>query len=233
MLIMLTRTATQAVSSKRQSGCSPKAVTPPRFDECEGVIEMMGAPMPFARNSEIYGEGEPAEYLYKVVTGTVRTSKILADGRRQIGAFYIAGDLFGLEAGDEHTFSAEAISDTKVVMVKRSAIMATAARDGAVARELWAATGRELRNVQGHVLLLIKSAQERVAGFLLEMAERNRSIDVVELPMSRQDIADYLGLTIETISRTFTQLENSTVIAVPTARRIEIRNRSALNRLNS
>ena len=224
---MLTRTATQKVSSSRPFG-SP--VVP---HEYQGMIEMMGAAMSFARNSEIYGEGEPAEYLYKVVSGTVRTSKILADGRRQIGAFYIAGDLFGLEAGDEHTFSAEAISETKVVMVKRSAIMAMAARDGALARELWTATSRELHHVQEHVLLLIKSAQERVAGFLLEMATRTRSNDSVELPMSRQDIADYLGLTIETISRTFTVLENSTVIAVPTARRIEIRNRSALTRLNS
>ena len=189
--------------------------------------------MPFARNSEIYGEGEPAEYLYKVVSGTVRTSKILADGRRQIGAFYIAGDLFGLESGDEHTFSAEAISDTKVVMVKRSAIMAMAARDGAIARELWAATGRELRHVQGHVLLLIKSAQERVAGFLLEMAERKRSIDcrgVADVPsghrgLSRPDDRDDLPHLYPT--------GDSTLIAVPTARRIEIRNRSALKRLNS
>src|ERR1043166_887282 len=123
MLIMLTRTATQKVSSGRSFG-APGA---PR--EYQGVIEIMGAAMPFARNSEIYGEGEPAEYLYKVVSGTVRTSKILADGRRQIGAFYIAGDLFGLEAGDDHTFSAEAITETKVVMVKRSAVMAMAARD--------------------------------------------------------------------------------------------------------
>jgi CRP-like cAMP-binding protein len=233
MQAMLMQTAVQAVSSDRSVRLPARAGSGVRPPQAGGVIEMMGAPMPFARNSEIYGEGEPAEYLYKVVSGTVRTSKILADGRRQVGAFYIAGDLFGLEAGDEHTFSAEAISDTTVVMVKRSAIMAIAARDGAVARELWAATDRELRSVQGHVLLLIKSAQERVAGFLLEMAERNRSTDVVELPMSRQDIADYLGLTIETVSRTLTQLEGSRVIAVPTARRIELRNRPALNRLNA
>ena len=231
MLIMLTRTTTQTISATRHFGRPQEAASPPALGG--SVIEMMGAVMPFTRNSEIYGEGEPAEYLYKVVSGTVRTSKILADGRRQIGAFYVAGDLFGLESGNEHTFSAEAICDTKVVMVKRSVIMTMAARDSAVAQELWAVTGRELDKVQGHVLLLIKSAQERVAGFLLEMAARNRSTDVVELSMSRQDIADYLGLTIETISRTFTQLENSQVIAVPTARRIEIRNRSALNRLNS
>ena len=80
----------------------------------------MGAPMPFARNAEIYGENEPAEYLYKVISGTVRTYKVLNDGRRQIGAFYLPGDIFGLEVGDEHTFSAEAIVDCKVLVIKRS-----------------------------------------------------------------------------------------------------------------
>jgi len=230
MMIMLTRTATQAVSQR--------SVTPPQkstssarqgFDGIEG----MGATMPFARNAEIYGEGEPAEYLYKVVSGVVRTSKVLSDGRRQIGAFYTPGDLFGLELGDDHTCSAEAIADTKVVVIKRSAVLAMAARDTAIAQELWSATARELQRVQERVLFLIKSAEERVAGFLLEMARRNPSAQVVELPMSRQDIADYLGLTIETVSRTITHLENATVIAVPTARRIEIRSRSALNRLNA
>jgi CRP-like cAMP-binding protein len=193
----------------------------------------MGAQIPFARNAEIYGEGEPAEYVYKLVKGTVRTSKILADGRRQIGAFYLPGDVFGLEVGDEHTFSAEAISDVKVIVAKRSTILERAARDTSVAQELWSATGHELRRMQDHLLLLIKSAEERVAGFLMEMAARNRSLQVVELPMSRQDIADYLGLTIETVSRTFTQLETSCAIAIPTARRIELRNHSALAKLNS
>jgi CRP-like cAMP-binding protein len=229
---MLTRTANQTVSSYR----TPRQTTDPVLAAgaaARGAIEMMGAPMQFARNAEIYGEGEPAEYLYKVVTGTVRTSKVLSDGRRQIGAFYMPGDVFGLEIGDEHAFSAEAISDARIVVVKRSAVLVMAKRDDAVAQELWSATHRELQRVQQHVLLLIKSAQERLAGFLLEMAAHHRSSPVVELPMSRQDIADYLGLTIETVSRTFTQLESSTLIAVPTARRIEIRNRSALNRLNS
>ena len=71
----------------------------------------MGAVMPFARNAEIYGENEPAEYLYKVVSGAVRSYKVLSDGRRQIGGFYLPGDVFGLEAGDEHGFSAEAVAD--------------------------------------------------------------------------------------------------------------------------
>jgi CRP-like cAMP-binding protein len=194
---------------------------------------MMGATMPFARNAEIYGQDEPADYLYKVLSGTVRTYKILTDGRRQIGAFYLTGDIFGLEVGDEHAFSAEAISDCRIVVIKRSTIMALADRDNRVARQLLTFTGRELHRIQEHILLLIKSAQERVAGFLLEMVERTSGVNAVELPMSRRDIADYLGLTIETVSRTLTQLEVSAAIALPTSRHIEIRNRAALNRLNA
>jgi len=198
-----------------------------------GSIELMGAVMPFTRNSEIYGENEPADYLYKVVGGTVRTYKVLSDGRRQIGAFYLPGDIFGLENGAEHAFSAEAISPAKVLIIKRSALAALAARDHSVAHELLAMTTRELGRVQDHLMLLIKTAQERVAGFLLEMVDRVQGHNEVELPMSRQDIADYLGLTIETVSRTLTHLENSAAIALPTSRHIVLRNRGALTRLNS
>jgi CRP/FNR family transcriptional regulator, nitrogen fixation regulation protein len=196
-------------------------------------IEMMGAAMPFARNAEIYGESEPADYLYKVVSGAVRTYKVLNDGRRQIGSFYLPGDIFGLEVGDEHTFSAEAIADCKVLVIKRSALVALAGRDNSVARQLWAMAAADLQRAQGHIMLLIQTAQERVAGFLIEMSARNSGTSEVELPMSRQDIADYLGLTIETVSRTLTQLENSGAIGVPTSRRIVLRSRGALNRLNA
>ena len=214
---------------------SPTSQTslPPSSHTLIGTMELMGAPMSFPRNAEIYGENEPADYLYKVVSGTVRTYKILNDGRRQIGAFYLPGDVFGLEVDDEHQFSAEAISDAKVLVIKRSALVALANRDGDVARQLWSFTARELKRVQDHVLLLIKSAQQRVACFLLEMAERLAGAETVELPMSRQDIADYLGLTIETISRTLTQLEAEAAIALPTSRRIVLRNRKALDRLNA
>ena len=125
------------------------------------------------------------------------------------------------------------LPNSKVSVVKRSALTALAGRDAAIARELFALTGRELRRVQDRVLMLVKSAQERVAGFLLEMAERACNENIVELPMSRQDIADYLGLTIETVSRTLTGLESAAAIEVPASRRIVLRNRSILNRLNS
>ena len=85
-------------------------------------MQLMGAVMSYPRNTEIFGENEPADYVYKVISGSVRTYKILNDGRRQIGGFYLPGDIFGLQFADEHTFSAEAITDAKVLVVKRSAL---------------------------------------------------------------------------------------------------------------
>jgi CRP/FNR family transcriptional regulator, nitrogen fixation regulation protein len=198
-----------------------------------GVIEAMGSQMRFGPNEEIFGEGEPAEYVYKVMKGAVRTYKILCDGRRQIGGFYLPGDIFGLEIGKEHQFSAEAIKDVTVLVIRRSAVISLAERDCDAARELWSFTGRELNRVQEHLLLLVKSAQQRVASFLLEMSARLAATDAIELPMSRQDIADYLGLTIETVSRTMTQLASEQAIGLPSARRIVLRNTGALHQLNA
>ena len=208
-------------------------LVPAAAHELGGVVELMGAPMSFGRNAEIYGEGEPADYLYKVVSGTVRTYKVLADGRRQVGGFYLPGEIFGLETGDEHSFSAEAITQCEVLVIRRSALVALADEDHDVARQLWTLTGKELRRVQGHILLLVKSAQERVAAFLLEMEKRGCIGNATELPMTRQDIADYLGLTIETVSRTLTNMENASTIELSSSRRIVLRNRGALSRLNS
>ncbi len=196
------------------------------------TMQLMGAVMQYPRNVEVFGEDEPAEYLYKVVSGGVRTYKILDDGRRQVGAFHLPGDIFGFEFGDKHTLSAEAMSDAKVLVVKRSALGALAGRDASIAQELFALTSRQLQRMQGRVLLLVKSAQERVASFLLEMAERSPEGNTIELPMSRQDIADYLGLTIETVSRTLTYLQGAAMIELPASRRVVLRNRSALSHMN-
>jgi CRP/FNR family transcriptional regulator, nitrogen fixation regulation protein len=166
-----------------------------------------------------------------VVSGVVRTCKVTADGRRQIGGFYLPGDIFGLEAGEAHAFSAEAISEASVLVVKRKPLMALAARDGDVARQLWASTAVELSRAQGRLGLLVKSAQERVAGFLLEMAERSPGQAGIELPMTRQDIGEYLGLTIETVSRTLTSMQETALIELATTRRVVVRNRTALEQL--
>ena len=196
-------------------------------------VAQMGAPVPYARDSEIFGEGEQAEYIYQVVSGAVRTYKILNDGRRQIGAFYLPGDIFGLEIGDSHHLSAEAVSDCTVAVIKRSALASLAKEDSGISQALWTLTARELQRVQKHVLLLVRSAQERVASFLLEMADRTAAVGPVVLPMSRRDIADYLGLTIETVSRALAALEGQAAIAMTGARRVQLTNMRELRRLDS
>src|ERR1700681_4505534 len=214
---MLMQTSIQTVTSTQTMVRGSRPV--PSDHALTGPIEMMGAPMTFARNGEIYGEGEPADYAYKVISGAVRTSKVLADGRRQIGAFHLPGDVLVLEVGEEHAFSAEAIAETKALVARRSALFGLAARDSEMARQLWTLTGRELARVQEHLMLLVMTAQERVVGFLFEMSARRPAGDTVELPMSRQDIADYLGLTIETVSRTLASLEHEAAIELPSSRR--------------
>jgi CRP/FNR family transcriptional regulator, nitrogen fixation regulation protein len=228
---MLTQTQVSTVSADRPGMNSVHRPVPTRGNF--GAMELVGSQMTFGPNEEIFGEDEPAEYVYKVTRGAVRTYKILNDGRRQIGGFYLPGDIFGLEVGKAHQFSAEAINHATVTVIRRSAVVALAERDCEAARELWNFTGRELHRVQEHMMLLVKSAQQRVACFLLEMSERLATTDALELPMSRQDIADYLGLTIETVSRTMTQLVSDHAIGLPSSRHIVLRNRSALRRLNS
>ena len=197
------------------------------------AFSAMGTSRRFGRNTEVYGEGEPIENVYRVVSGAVRTYRLLSDGRRQIGDFHIAGDVFGLEGGEERQFTAEAIVDSTVIVTKRKTLTALAADDTELNRELWSQTAGELRRAQDHLMMLgRKRAQERVAAFLLDLAGRNQS-DVIELPMSRQDIADYLGLTIETVSRTLTRLEEEESIAMPASRRIVLCNKVALGRLDS
>jgi CRP/FNR family transcriptional regulator, nitrogen fixation regulation protein len=223
---MLTQSAVGSDLSKRQS---LSRVSPNRLD---GAIDFLGTLMSFPSDMEIYGEGEPVDYFYKVQSGTVRTCKVRTDGRRQIGGFYLPGDMLGVEVGAEHSFSGEAVTDCQVLLINRRLVMARAAREVAVARELWRLIGHELDRAQDHILLLIKSAEERVASFLLEMAGPASEGNTINLPMTRQDIAEYLGLTIETVSRTLVHLEATAAIEVR-SRQIVLRNRSVLRRLNA
>jgi CRP-like cAMP-binding protein len=197
-----------------------------------GSVELAGARMSFAKDAEIYGENEPADYIYKVLSGSVRVYKILQDGRRQIEAFYFPGDVFGMELGAHHVSSAEAVSPTAIAVVRRSALMAAAAKDPDVSNRLWTHTAQELEQARRHAMLLVKTAQERVASFLIGISNRLAG-DAVELPMSRQDMADYLGLTIETVSRTLTQFQQKSAIELATSRRMIVRNRQALINLDS
>lgn len=224
----------RAATSKSTELSHPRGNPIPVPQDGVSSIDTIGMSMPFARNAEVYGENDTADYVYKLIGGAVRAYKMLSDGRRQISAFYLPGDVFGLEPDDRYACSAEAISNSKALIIKRRALFALAERDNRAAGELIMLTRRELQRSQNHALLLVKTAHERVASFLLEMARRSpHANEAIELPMSRQDIADYLGLTIETVSRTLTSLQVAAAIALPSSRRIVLRNRGALNRLNS
>jgi CRP-like cAMP-binding protein len=212
---------------------SPKVATIAGRCPLFGDMEFGGIAMPFDRNAEIYGEGESAHHVYKVVSGSVRAYKVLSDGRRQITAFYLPGDVFGIETAAEHSNSAEAIDRALILLVPRHSVLRMAESNGEMARHLWSVTATELKRSQNHALLLIKTAKERIAAFLLEMAERLAGNSYVELPMSRQDIADYLGLTIETVSRTLTQLSAGSTIQFLASRRIILQNPSQLSALNA
>lgn len=198
-----------------------------------GVV-LQGSRMRFKRNEEIFGEGEPAEYVYRVVSGAVRTIRFTSDGRRQILAFSLPGDVFGLESGPQHTLSAEAVADAEVSVVRRSLIDSVASRDVAAAQALLVLMQRQLHSAQEHALVLgRKGAGERVAAFLLQLADRVASRREIDLPMSRADIADYLALTIETVSRAFTQMERDHAIDLPSSRHVVVRDRCALELLEA
>src|SRR5260370_3332497 len=168
----------------------------------------------YNRGAEIYGEAEPADYIYQVLEGAVRSYKLLSDGRRQIGAFHLVGDIFGLENGTVHRFNAEDIVDTTVRLMKRRSLEHVAETDVVVALDLLNMTTSNLQHAEDHMLLLgRKTSIERVAAFLLEMDRRLSAAGVMALPMCRRDIADYLGLTLETVSRALSYLHGKGMLA--------------------
>lgn len=176
----------------------------------------------FQAGSEIYAQGEKAGSLYQVEFGAIRVYRLLADGRRQISAFHLAGEMFGFEPDATHHFFAEAINTTgvRIFRIPSSTDMS---------RQLLPLALKGMARAQEHLLVLGRqSAMERVAAFLIEMAERQGGLRQVDLPMSRLDIGDYLGLTIETVSRVFTRLKEKGVIRLIGLRSVEILSRNAL-----
>ena len=189
----------------------------------------------YNHGAEIFGEAEPAEYVYQVIDGAVRSYKLLSDGRRQIGAFHLVGDIFGLENGPVHRFTAEAIVDTTVRLAKRISLEHVAETDALVARDLLSMTTTNLQHAEDHMLLLgRKTSLERVAAFLLEMDGRLTAAGVMALPMNRRDIADYLGLTLETVSRALSSLHGKGILGFlgQTQRQIVLLDRSGLAKLD-
>jgi CRP/FNR family nitrogen fixation transcriptional regulator len=212
-------------------GCKPA----PKQDPFILGTLAQGAPVVrFQADDEIYAEGEPAAAFYKIEKGVVRVCKYLSDGRRQIDAFYTAGDVFGFEAGETYGFCAEAVTNCTLTGYRRSGLERMMAGNDVMAMELFSYAMQCVDRSRAHALLLGRgSATQKLAAFLSEMFAARPGADTIDLTMSRHDIADYLGLTIETVSRTLSQFERDGIITLSKSRRIILNNNAMLRRLNA
>ena len=182
-------------------------------------------------------EGDPPDYLFNITSGSVKVFKLLADGRRQIVGFLTVGDFIGFGRPDAAPASAEAITAVRLCRFERGRFRALLDSYPGLERRLLAVASDEIAASQEHMVLLGRlTAKERVARFLLARADCSQRVGGsrdrgFELPMSRADIADYLGLTTETVSRVFTQLRQAGLIEYDAARRVVLRERGALSAL--
>jgi len=171
---------------------------------------------------EIYAQGDLNDKCYQVSIGAVRVYRLLSDGRRQVVSFHLPGEMFGFEAGSNHSFFAEAITETTLAVFGRRHMQERS-------RELLALALTGMARAQQHLLVIGRQcAVERIAAFLVDLCERQGGGRQLRLPMSRQDIADYLGLTIETVSRVFAKLRSAGLIKLRSIRCVEIKKLEAL-----
>jgi CRP/FNR family transcriptional regulator/CRP/FNR family nitrogen fixation transcriptional regulator len=200
---------------------------------CGAFASATAAPRsPFAPGALLFRQGEAVQLVYRVLSGAVVSYRLLSDGRRQVTGFHLPGDFLGLEAGVEHTTTAEALSRVDALAMERTELAGRAVTDVGLARALWQVTVQAFRRSEDHALILARQgATERVAAFLLDFAERMGRPEVIDLPMTRQDIADHVGLTIHTVSRTLSQLQAHGMVEARSSRHVRLLQRHRLEGL--
>jgi CRP/FNR family transcriptional regulator len=219
------RSLSVACAERRQDSvcatCGARA-----FSVCDSLqpedlarLDAIAERLPLAAGEVLAREGDPAVSVFNITSGAVRMYKLLPDGRRQITGFLFAGDFIGLASGETHTFSAEAIEDTTLCRFRKTEYRALVRERPSLEAALLDRAMHDLAAAQNQMLLLgRKTARERLASFLLDMPERDpirpSLDDVVRLPMTRSEIADYLGLTIETVSREMTKLKAAGIVSL-------------------
>lgn len=197
----------------------------------------LGWTLKLGTGQTLFHEGDPATRVFTLTRGTLKLYKLLPDGRRQVTGFMHPGDFLGMSMDDEHAFSAEALEDAQLCWFPRNRFDDFAEENGSMERELYRMAAHELAAAQQQMVLLgRKTAAERLASFLLLLGERaervpGRTSNPVRLPMSRSDIADYLGLTKETVSRVFSLFRRDRLIRLCSAGEVEIIDREALEQL--
>jgi CRP/FNR family transcriptional regulator, anaerobic regulatory protein len=208
------------------------AATEPRSDELRS-LDRIGSPLQINANQTIFSEGERVSHAYKMVSGVVRLCKHLPDGRRQIAQFLFPGDYFSFVAIGDHGFSAEAVGEVLLIEFLQKHVERLCQESPGLRARLFEMLSERVRNIQNHLTSVGRqTAKERVASFLVLLSER-LSVDgkLVEVPMNRQDIADYLSLTMETVSRTLSLLRRTRIVDLPDHDHIDLKNLDALQAL--
>ena len=223
------QTTTATTASYRQPAHAPAF-------EGFAPIEPLGVNFRIERDKPLFWEGDKAAFCYKILSGTVRICKLMADGRRQVSDFFLPGDLISFDLNGVHTYTAEAIVECVIRRYPKPQIERLASESPRVAREMLTLAYDRLASAQMQMVVLgRKTATERLASFLVSQAERTNAARAagqkVKLPMSRVDIADHLGLTVETISRLFSRLKRDEIIDVPDAHSILVHDWDALEAL--
>lgn len=216
--------------------CEPREAAAPSMDPtsdcalCGAFVSATAAPRsPFAPGALLFRQGEPVRLVYRILSGAVISYRLLSDGRRQVTGFHLPGDFLGLEAGVEHATTTEALSRVDALAMERTELAGRAVTDVGLARALWQVTVRAFRRSEDHALILARQgATERVAAFLLDFAERMGWPEFIDLPMTRQDIADHVGLTIHTVSRTLSQLQDLGLVEARSSRHVRLLQRRRL-----
>jgi CRP/FNR family transcriptional regulator, nitrogen fixation regulation protein len=226
-----------------EAGSIPKCASPSTAEAFEGLMPdefkslarnifgVRRGPIRYTRGQTIVFEGDASEYIYLVISGVVGSLKSFQDGTRSILAFYLTTEFFGLTDRPTHLFSVEAVADANILFFKRSALASMAKDDTRIANFLMTTTLAELLRSQEHSLRISRDAKSRVASFLIDLSKRMGTRTWLDLPMTKGDIADHLGITIETVSRVITQMENEGLIARDSHRNLILKDRRALARL--
>jgi CRP/FNR family nitrogen fixation transcriptional regulator len=195
--------------------------------------DLTGTLKGFTRRAEVYHQGQPTEYVYKVVSGVIRTYRVCADGRLQIGSFHRADDVFGLDERKYFYNADVTTSRASVLAFKRSLVTSAMTEDIVFAAKLLEHTARELQRTRNHLLLLRSGAEERVAFFIWDAARYQDLTDAIDLP-SQSDVANYLGLRDETVCRILARFEVRSIISRPSKGRVIVTNLAALqNKMRS
>ena len=199
-----------------------------------GALDRTGMPLLIPQNQTIFSEGEPVDHAYKIVSGVVRLCKHLPDGRRQIAQFLFPGDYFSFVTIGDHGFSAEAVVDVSLLSFSQERIERLCRDNPNLRSRLFQMLSQRVCDIQNHLTVVGRqTAKERVAAFLLLLGDRLDAgkTSIINIPMNRQDIADYLSLTMETVSRTLSRLKAARMITSPDQHRLELHNIDGLRAL--